>query len=166
MVKKFINIIKDITYITYIPVVLIALHYRILYKKRKKTKKTSEKNLYYYNAAAQWVINKQEGKSMVKYLNSKGIKKIAIYGMGSMEELLYNELKNTEIEIEYFIDGNASNYEFMFDVIGINEIEKQKNVDAIIVTPIFDFLEIADKLKKVINCEIISLEEIIYSLEQ
>lgn len=119
----------------------------------------------YLTITSQWVLNKQEGKTISAFFAENDIKKVAIYGMGTMEELLYNELKNMDINVAYFIDRNASNYKFMYDVITLDQINNFEMVDAIIVTPVFAFKEIAEDVKKYVNVKVISLEELVYAMK-
>lgn len=145
---------------------LAALHYKTLYHKVRKTYVGKpDKIRCYYDISTQWVINKQDGKSMESFFSKREIKKIAIYGMGSMEELLFNELKHSNVEISYFIDKNAKEYSYMYDVITMEELLDREKVDAIIITPVFDYIKISESLCKLVNCQIISLEEIVFSME-
>ena len=116
----------------------------------------------YYNMLNQWLLLKQEGKSLVKYFEDKGYKSIAIYGMGEIGNRLYDELKKSNIEVKYAIDKNATN---TYSDIKVCELEDDlAPVDVIIVTAIFAFDEIEKKLTEVVNYPIISLEDIIYEI--
>ena len=95
------------------------------------------------------------------------IKNIAIYGMGTLGELFYNEIKGTGVKVNYFIDKNADTLYYGVDdiaVVGLDDIANQDEVDAIIVTPIFDFDTIESDLEEVTDISLISLEDIIYGI--
>ncbi len=116
----------------------------------------------YYNVLNQWLILKQEGKSLENYFLNNGYKTLAIYGMGEMGNRLYEELKNTSVQIIYTIDKNAACTYSELDVI--EPEEDFSPVDAIVVTAIFDFVEIEKKLEKKTDFPIISLEDVVYEV--
>lgn len=139
------------------------------------SKKTLEKknDLYqryrsYYTTANQWLLNKNDNKNVGEYFKENNYKTIAIYGMGTMGELFYEEIKKTDVKVVYFIDKNAEELYYGLDdisVVGLDDISSQKSVDAIIVTPIYDFDEISEKLEELgVDAEIISLEDVIYEI--
>ena len=109
----------------------------------------------------QWLLLKQEGKSLEKYFAENGYKTIAIYGMGEMGNRLYDELKNSSVvEIKYAIDKNAAGTYSELEVFDPDD--EMTEVDAVIVTAIFAFDEIEDELSEKIQCPIISLEDVVY----
>ena len=75
---------------------------------------------------------------------------------------IVEELKNSNIEIAYGIDKNASG--IYTDINMVTPEENLEKVDAIIVTPVFFFDEIEEELSKKIDCPIISLEDILYEM--
>ena len=91
----------------------------------------------------QWVKVKQEGKNLAQYLDKKGYKKIAIYGMSYAGETLLEELKGTEIQIAYGIDKNVENIYSELDIFSLDDT--YANVDAIVVTAITFFDEVHKK---------------------
>ena len=116
----------------------------------------------YYNMLNQWLINKQQEKSLVNYFLRNNYKKIAIYGVGEMGNRLYEEIKDSDIEIKYAIDKIEVGY--LEDLEVVSPEEELDKVDAIIVSAIFAFDEIEEQLRSRIDCEIISLEDIIDEL--
>lgn len=122
----------------------------------------SDKHLALFLMMNQWVKVKQEGKNLQSYFEKKGYHKIAIYGMSYVGETLVEELKNSSIEVKYGIDQSADRIYAEFDVV-LPEDELE-NVDAVVVTPITFFDEIANKLSKKIDCPIVSLEDILYEV--
>lgn len=164
MWKEYFNIFLIVMFVI---MTLLVTHYRLLYKKSRRQKRTSDTNrsALYLNITTQWVLNKQKGKSMKAFLERNNIHKVAIYGMGSMEELLYGELEELDITISYFIDKNAWNYAFMYDVITAEKITEKEEVDAIIVTPVFAMDAISRDLKKFTAAKVISLEELVFDME-
>lgn len=135
---------------------------KVMKKEIEKNKSMSDKHLTLFVMMSKWVELKQKGKCLKSYFEDKNYKKIAIYGMSYVGERLVEELKNSDVEIAYGIDKNASGI-----YTNINMVTPEENlerVDAIIVTPVFFFDEIEDELSKKIDCPIISLEDILYEM--
>ena len=110
----------------------------------------------------QWVAVKQEGKNLADYFDKQGYKSIAIYGMSYAGERLLEELKCSDIQVQYGIDKNADN--IYMDVNIVTMEDELKPVDAIVVTPIFFFDDIEEELSQKIDCPIISLEDVLYEV--
>lgn len=115
----------------------------------------------YYNMLNQWLILRQGGKNLAEYFKSNNYKTIAIYGMGEMGNRLYDELKDTDIEIKYAVDKNAASTYSELEVIDPDDAKYEK-VDAIIVTATFAFDDIEEKLAEKVDFPIISLEDVVY----
>lgn len=135
---------------------------RVFLKQIEKIKKNSDKNLMLYHMANEWLMKKQNDKNCAQYITRLGYRKIAIYGMAIMGERLLDELRDTDVEVVYAIDRNVNNIYSYLDVVSPDD--ELKEVDAIIVTSIAFFDEIKKDLSSKINCPIIALDDIIYSL--
>ena len=109
------------------------------------------------------ILIKNEGKSLTKYFENNGFKKIAIYGMGELGNRLLEELKDSDIEIAYAIDRKAEKIYSDLKVVAVEE--ELTPVDAIIVTPIFMYDEIEELLMDKVNYPIISLEDVVFEVE-
>lgn len=127
-----------------------------------KSKQMSDKHLALYLMMNRWVEVKQEGKSLVDYFKKNNYKTVAIYGMNYVGERLLDELKDSEVTVKYGIDQRADEIYTDIDLITMND--ELPEVEAIVVTPIFFFDEIQDKLSDKVDCPIISLEDILYEL--
>ncbi|MDE7430492.1 MAG: hypothetical protein K2N34_01010 [Lachnospiraceae bacterium] len=128
----------------------------------KAIRKMSDKHLTLFLMMNQWVKVKQTGKSLVAFFEEEGYKEIAIYGMSYAGETLVEELAGSNVKIKYGIDKNADRIFADFDVV---EPESSLDeVDAIVVTSITFFDEIEVMLREKVNCPIISLEDILYTL--
>lgn len=114
----------------------------------------------YYNMLNQWLVLKQEGKSLEKYFTDNGYKTIAIYGMGEMGNRLYDELKGTSVTVKYAVDKNAASTYSELDVI--DPEDEYDQVDAIVVSAIFAFDEIEEMLGDKVDFPIVSLEDVVY----
>ncbi|MEH2951326.1 hypothetical protein [Sporofaciens sp. JLR.KK001] len=130
-----------------------------LSKKTKEAQKYADKHLAIMQVMNQWIINKQEGKSLVTFFEENGYKTIAIYGMSYLGERLEDELRDSGIKIAYAIDKNAEN--IYADVEVRDPEDAMDEVDAVIVTSVFFFDEIEEQLENVFDCPIISLEDIV-----
>lgn len=123
----------------------------------------SEKHLALFLMMNQWVTIKQEGKNLADYFEKQGYKTIAIYGMSYVGERLLEELKGSDIQVKYGIDKNAGN--IFLDVNIVTMEDELETVDAIVVTPIFFFNDIEEELSKKIDYPIISLEDVLYEVQ-
>lgn len=127
----------------------------------KKSQKV-DKFKSYYNMLNQWLILKQEGKNLEQFFIDNDYNSIAIYGMGEMGNRLYEELKNTSIEVKYAIDKNAESTYSELEVLDVED--DLTPVDAIIVSAIFAFDEIEEKLTEVVDYPVVSLEDVVYEI--
>lgn len=131
-------------------------------KEMQKWKDYSNKHLALYKMMCQWVTVKQNGVNLADYFEKNDYKKIAIYGMSFAGDLLVNELKDTSIKVAYGIDKNAGSCYAEIDVVTMED--NLDEVDAVIVTAITFYNEIADELSTKISCPIISLEDILHEI--
>lgn len=116
----------------------------------------------YYNMLNQWLILKQEGKNLSEYFKSNNYKTVAIYGMGEMGNRLYEELKDSDIEVKYAVDKEAENAYSELNVIAPeNDFEA---VDVMVVTATFAFDEIEEKVGGKVDFPIVSLEDVVYEI--
>ena len=125
-------------------------------------KEYSDKHLSMVKLYDTWLAVKQSGKRIDKYLLANNISRIAIYGMGIIGERLFSELKLSEVKVIYAIDKNAS--EMLYDIEVIKPDDVILDVDAIIVTSSYYFVEIENKLILKTKAKIINLEELLYEI--
>lgn len=128
-------------------------------KKMKRQQDQFNKIQSYYIMMNLWLEMKQKGQSAVIYLQQKGIKHIAIYGMNALGERFYEEIKSTEIEVVCVIDKNPE--QVMGNFVVIYPEQKIPEVDAIIVTANYYYQEIANPLKSQVNCPVYSLYDVL-----
>ncbi|WP_322906515.1 hypothetical protein [Paenibacillus campi] len=121
----------------------------------------------YYLMQDQWLKNVHRQRYIQQYLQERGIQKIAIYGAGKFGENVYAELQHSNIQVVCFID-NANAYG---DINGVPKVspaqqELLQNVDAIIITPFYDAINIfMDHFKqKEQEHKVLSLEDIVFAL--
>lgn len=122
--------------------------------------RTEETQTYYRNCLEKWLEVKQQGKSINELFSDKGIRNIAIYGIGSIGKLLVNELSGQN-RIEYFIVTNKSSDYFMeYSVFGFDEeLPKGSDSLSLIVIPGYELKEIEKAIGDKFQC-VYSIEEI------
>ena len=130
--------------------------------KVSKIQALSDKHLVLFRMMNQWVKVKQEGKHPVDYLEREGYKNIAVYGISYAGETLIEELKDTGVHVAYGIDKKGESIYADVEVFSLED--ELEPVDAVVVTAITFFNEIEQKLSKKLDCEIISLEDILYEV--
>lgn len=136
---------------------------KICSKKITKIEDNVHKMYEFYDILNRWLILKQEGKILTKYFNRNEYKTVAIYGMKELGERLYEELRNTEIQVKYIIDKNADGICAEIDVVTPDT--KLEPVDVIVVTAVHYYEEIEKMLEDKIDFPVVSLEDIIYEME-
>lgn len=155
--KKIFKIFKLIGIVGAVAIGIIS------YKKKneevKKEKDQWLKMASYYMLFNKWMKLKEEGRNTEDYFIKNNIHNIAIYGYKELGERLYSELKNTPIEVKYIIDKNIDKVRAEIDVYSPDE--ELPEVDAIIVTATHFYDEIEDELSDLVECQIISLADVI-----
>lgn len=105
---------------------------------------------------------KQRNRSLLEFFQNNSIKEVAIYGFYYLGQRLLAELNETDIVVKYIIDRDHSfhsvNVPFKF------MDEELESVDAVIITPIFEFYNIKKQLKDRLQSQFISIEDIINSM--
>lgn len=112
-----------------------------------------------------WLENRNAGKTFADYFREYGYRKIAIYGAGDIGKLLYEEVKNSDINVCYFVDRNAEGLRELenIPVIPINNIKHMEEVDAIVITPLGNYDAICKSLAETVpEMRTISLREAVY----
>ena len=107
-----------------------------------------------------WLMLKQRGINLSDFFVQKGMKKIAIYGIHYIGKRLYDEFQGSAVEVVYAIDRNPR--ENGWNIPVLHPDNALKDIDAVVVTPIFDYLEIKKILSAKLSCPIFSVEDILY----
>lgn len=131
-------------------------------KVMKEKENTKQRYKKYYDILNYWMEGNQRGKNIAASLEEKGYRKIVIYGMGEMGNRLYEQLRGTDIQVLYAIDKNPVSGYSELNVVGA--AMETAGVDAVIVTPVYDFDKIKGDLEGNFTCEILSLEEVVYAM--
>lgn len=129
-----------------------------IYKDKKKLE-------LYFQIANRWLFLKIKGVSVAAFLNKAGYKKAAIYGMAELGNRLYEELKDSEIEVVFIMDINPLSVVIRDEILVLDPyVRDLPDVDVMIVTPLLSFEQIRQLIKERIKSPIISIEDLIYSL--
>lgn len=114
----------------------------------------------YLNMMNQWLILKQEGKRIDRYLKKRGYNVIAVYGMAVYGRHLIRELQGSDVRILYGIDRKKIESYKNIDVL--QPTGKMPYVDAVINTVLHDHVNIKIHLAGLINSPVLSLEDVVF----
>ncbi len=113
----------------------------------------------YWKILNRWLSLKEKNVKLADYIIKRGFLNIAIYGIGMLGKHLLKELSDSEIYIAYGIDQGGQLKNSILPIYTIDD--HLENVDAIIVTVCYEYENIKRTLKRKLNCEILSLEEVL-----
>lgn len=131
-------------------------------KKRRKENEVRDKLYEFYVLQNLWLSIHQEGKTLVDYFKANNYKTVAIYGMKELGECLFDELKDSEIEVKYVIDRNADMVYADVDIVTPDD--ELEPVDVIVVTAIHYFDEIDEMLSGKVDYPVVSLEDVVHQV--
>lgn len=129
--------------------------HKVLQQKNKELERTKGN----FMVLGEWLTAHERGWSLEKELLKRNYKTVAIYGMGILGNHLYQELISTKITIKYIIDQKP--IKGVYKSVICNIETKLEGIDAIIVTPVYQFEEIQKQIQRVNNVEMISLRELL-----
>lgn len=112
---------------------------------------TKEQYAYTNDTLTKWLVNKVNGISLGDRLQELGIEKIAIYGVNGIGRLVYQDIRDTDIEVECFIDKNVRKCQhscYSLRIIGLEQIMLLDRKTHILVTPEYYFYDILQDLLK------------------
>lgn len=140
--------------------ILMATAGKKLLEQLEKERQRANRNGLMFRAMTRWVRLRQKGINLGDELARRGYHHIAIYGMSSVGECLLEELRDTEVSVDYGIDRNAKNLYACIDLCTPDE--ELKPVDAVVVTVLGYFDEVEDLLTKRLDCPILALDDLMY----
>lgn len=119
-----------------------------------------QKQIQFYQLLVKWKEVGIRGRNAAEILKEKGIGSIAIYGYAELGKLLHMELSESDIEIKCIIDKDPA--KITQETVKKCVPEKgDRNVDAVIVTAVFYYIDIKKRLIKLGYNNIYSLDELI-----
>lgn len=129
-----------------------------------KTNK-NDKFRSYYNVLNQWLYLKHNNKNLSEYFEKMEYRRIGIYGLGELGNRLIDELRDTKTEVVYGVDKNINNVFCPVSTFVLEELSNvEEDIDAMVVTPIFAYEEVLSALKDKVDCDIVSLEDVVFDL--
>ncbi len=113
---------------------------------------------YIYN---QWLALDISKKYLYDYLKSQGIHTVAIFGYGELGCKIYNTLKDSTVQVAYFIESRE-NYPYSgIPVFKPSDDNSMTYVDIIIVTAIIHYNEILEQYSHIYKSPMISFEKVL-----
>lgn len=117
----------------------------------------------YYNMLNQWLLIRNEGRTLSEYFTNHGYCNIAVYGMGEMGNRFLEEIqKSNAVSIKYAIDQEADGVLLDLEVKTLEDALEP--VDVIVVTAVFAYEDVRKLLKSKTDINVISLEDVIQEL--
>lgn len=126
--------------------------------------KYQERYKMYYGIVSRLLTLKNDGRRLADYFTAKGIDTVAIYGVGTLGTILYNELDGSGVSVACFMDARADELAFGMSDIRVMRPDESFDVrpDIIVVTPAADYEEIKPELQRYHkDIDIISLETVV-----
>lgn len=130
----------------------------------KKDEAKAEKYRQYYELCNRWIKNTNDKYHIEDWFYDRQYYNIAVYGMGELGNRLIEALEGTQVHVQYGINKNMWDAFAEIPIRGLDEEAFFGEIDCIVVTPVHLYSEIADELKVKADCEIVSLEEVIYGM--
>lgn len=109
-----------------------------------------------------WIRLGQNGVKIDTLIRARGYSNIAIYGFTDLARCLVYELDESDLNISYIIDRQGENIPINISAYTLQEVEN-KNVDVVICCYLDDG-DIRKELEKHFECDIITIEELLYEL--
>lgn len=144
----------------------MAINWYILKKRHRRKMKElmqlSDKHLEMFLVMDKWFHKELKGKNVATYLRKNDFFNISIYGMSYIGKNLYEYLKKEGFEISNLIDQKNNK---SVDGLRIKTIEEEHApTDVVIVTAVYYFEELEDKLKIKFRKPILSFADIVYKM--
>lgn len=128
---------------------------KVLEQKNKELESAKEK----FFVLGEWLTMMEQGKTVSDVLRERGISVIAIYGMGVLGSHLYQQVKNSGISVSYIVDQKPLKGIYEAKICGIEE--KLTGVEAVVVTPVYQFAKIKEAILEYNDVVVISLRDLL-----
>lgn len=133
------------------------------YENQTNTMSTEERYQHAYLMLVHWIEALHFNHRTTEYFVDSGYRSIAIYGMGDLANRLFDDLQGSQIQVCYGIDRDAAGAVCRIENVYSPDDELMP-VDVVVVTPFYAFKEISEKLKGMLCCPVVSIEEVIWSI--
>lgn len=138
------------------------------YKKKYLEKEQENlRNQKKFELLSQWMKLKLHGLCLSEFFEDRGVSSIAIYGMGELGWLVYEELKGDsgKAAVRYGIDQRGREAGEGFRICPLEAVAER--ADAILITPVLITDWIEDEIYRVLGEQTtFTLEEILYELSR
>jgi hypothetical protein len=125
-------------------------------------RKQNERYKSYWDTLDKWLCLKEKGVDFKEYFINRGIKNLAIYGMGMMGKHLYNELAGGSIKVVYGIDQQGQGLSKDLPIYRIED--ELPEADAVVIAVTFAYEAMVENLKEKGILQIILLNEVLERL--
>jgi len=112
---------------------------------------TIEQYAYMNDTLTKWLQHRIAGECLGDRLMELGVTKLALYGIGGVGKLVYEDIVQTDIHICAFVDKKAERYPSGcegFPVYGLSQLQQLEEDCYVLVTSEYYFREILDDLLK------------------
>lgn len=106
---------------------------------------------------------RQKNLSVSTFFTEKNLKNIAIYGAGTVGNILFEEI-HKEVNVKYFIDKNLQGMAHDVPIVKPEDVKYFENIDAIVISPYIEHTHIESKLSSLTSILTVSIDEIIGSV--
>lgn len=132
-------------------------------KKQNALQQKEERLQDHYWLLNHWLELRNGGKTTASYFEDMGYHHIAIYGMADLANRLMEDLEGSSVHIDYGVDRDICCSNTRIEDIYFPEDELPKT-DVIVVTPYSAMESIKAMLERKVDCPVISLEEVVWSV--
>ena len=105
-----------------------------------------------------WVRRNQTGRSVSRFFLENRLKKIAFFYWNELSELLYYELKDTNIQSVGVLDERV---DIDAPIAVYSDIERLPDVDAIVICTALNSAKIEENLREQRECLIFTLDDLL-----
>ena len=103
------------------------------------------------------------GVNVSDFVRNNNYKKVAIYGLSFLAEVVYEDLRHDDIDVVCFIDRNK---EGDYDGVRIVKPDESAEADLIIVCVAFGMPQIRHSLEKANDCDMYYIYDVIVNLSE
>lgn len=139
------------------------------WRRAKWEKEKSAKTAHIFELFDRWTYLGEQGISLADFFQNQGVGRLAIYGLGYIGGRLFDELRDTGVEVVCGIDRQVDRVAVEnLSVVALDDEktgEFMQRTDAIVVTAIYDVPQIKERIEaRYQDIRIFSFAEIIQEL--
>lgn len=119
----------------------------------------SDKYEMYLNLLDDWMVLREKGIRLDRYLLDRGYTKVGLYGYGILGRHFFEEMKNSNVQILFLVDQQRD--KLYAPIPAYLPSDKLPDCDAIVVSSVFFMEDISREMKSYGEYKLLSLEVII-----